>query len=158
MVVLGHAVDDGAGGACSQTHDVLVAVDARHHDVEQVAHDAGGVAERLVAAKLDGAGAVELCVAAEVGHRGLEREARAGGDLLEDHAQALVAQQMRVVTILLDGGLHGHGELLDGEDLLLGEVDGLDIVFGHAHGGSLLLAPDVRQGSNTYIASVPCVA
>ena len=78
VVVLGHAVEHGSRGTLGETDDVLVTVDASHHDVEQRAHDAGGVAEGLVAAELDGPGAEELGMAAEVAHRGLERDARAG--------------------------------------------------------------------------------
>ena len=140
VVVLGHAVEHGSGGAGGEADDVLVTVDAGHHDVEQVAHDAGGVAEGLVAAELDGAGAVELGVAAEVAHGGLEGEAGAGGDLLEDHAEALVAEQVRIVAVNLDGLLHGDGEVLDGEDLLGGELVGVDEVLGHAHGELLSCA------------------
>ena len=133
VVVLGHAVEDGSGGAGGEALDVGVTVDAGHHDVEQVAHDAGGVAEGLVSAELDGAGAVELGMAAEVAHGGLEGEAGAGGDLLEDHAEALVAEQVRVVPVDLDGLLHSDGEVLDGEDLLSGEVIGVDEVLGECH-------------------------
>ena len=65
-------------------------VNASHHDVEQRAHNASGVAQGLVTAELDGARAIELSMAAEVGHSGLEGKTGAGGDLLEDHAKALV--------------------------------------------------------------------
>ena len=133
MVELGHAIDDGHRGALSQTDNVLVTVDASHHDVEQGAHDASGVAEGLVATELDGARAVELGVAAEVGHSGLEGEAGAGGHLLEDHAEGLVAEQVRIIPVDLDGLLHGQAEILDCQNLILGEIVSVDEVLGHSH-------------------------
>ena len=133
VVELGHAIDDGHRGALSQTDNVLVTVDASHHDVEQGAHDASGIAEGLVTAELDGARAVELSVAAEVGHSGLEGEAGAGGDLLEDHAEGLVAEQVRIIPVDLDGLLHGQAEILDCQNLILGEIVSVDEVLGHSH-------------------------
>jgi hypothetical protein len=130
--------DCGAGG---QALDVAVAVHAGHHHVEQRTHDAGRVAQGLVAAKLDGAGAVELRVAAEVGHRGLERDAGAGGNLLEDHAKGLVAQEVGIVAVDLDGFLHSEAEVLDRKNLLLVEVVGVDEVLGHCHCGAPFLEP-----------------
>ena len=139
VVELGHAVEDGGGGAGGQALDVGVTVDAGHHDVEQGAHNAGGVAQGLMAAQLDGARAVELRMATEVKHGGLEGDAGAGGDLLEDHAQGLVAKEVRIVAVDLDGLLHSDGEILDGENLLLGEVVGVDEVLRVRH--DVLLSP-----------------
>ena len=159
MVELGHAVDDGHRGALSQADDVLVTVHAGHHDVEQGAHDAGGVAQGLVAAELDGARAVELRMAAQIGHGRLEGEAGAGGDLLEDHAKALVAEQVRVVPVNLDGLLHGETEILDRQDLLLGELIGVDEVLGHSHCSSsppsAVLAPTLLRGASCAPRLVP---
>ena len=145
MVELGHAVDHRHGGAGGEARDVLVAVDARHHDVEQVAHDAGGVTQGLVATELDGAGAVELGMAAEVGHGRLEGETGAGGNLLEDHAEALVAEQVRIEAALLDGLLHGDAQILDGEDLFLGEIIGVDKILDHVSSFFFGLMPETMS-------------
>ena len=133
MVELGHAVDDGGSGALGEAGDVLVTVDASHHDVEERAHDASGVAEGLVTTELDGARAIELSVAAEVGHSGLEGKTGASGNLLEDHAEALVAEQVRIITVDLDGLLHCQAKILDSHDLLFGEVVGVDEILGQCH-------------------------
>ena len=108
-------------------------IDAGHEDVDEASHDAAGVLDGLVAAQLDGAGAEELRVAAQVGHGRLEGDARAGGHLLEDHAQRLVLQQERVLAALLDEPLHGDGEVHHAEQLLLGEVVGVDVVLDHGN-------------------------
>ena len=76
-------------------------------------------------------GRVELARAAEVGHGALERQARAGGHLLEDHAQRLMFQQLGVVP-----GLHAaleHARQLDHvEQLVLREIVGIEkILDGH---------------------------
>ena len=113
---------------------------AGHHDVEQRTHDARGVAKGLVATELDGTRAIELGMPTEVGHGRLEGEAGTGGDLLEDHAKGLVAQQVGVVAVNLDGLLHRKAEVLDGKDLFLGEVVGVDEVLGHCHGALPLFA------------------
>ena len=131
MVELAHAVDDRRGGVLRQVHHVLVAVDAGHEDVDERPHDAAGVLDGLVAAQLDGAGAEELRVAAQVGHGRLEGDAGAGGDLLEDHAQGLVLQQQRVLAAFLDEPLHGDGQIYHAEQLLLGEVVGVDVILDH---------------------------
>ena len=136
MVELAHAVDDGGGAVLGQVLHVRVAVHAGHEDVEHRAHDARGVLDGLVPAELDGARAEELGVAAQVGHGRLEGDARAGGHLLEDHAERPVLEQMRVAAALLDHRLHGDGQLHHVEQLLLGEVVGVDVVL-HSHGSSL---------------------
>ena len=133
MVELGHAIDDGHSGALGEADDVLVTVNASHHDVEQVAHDASGVAQGLVATELNGARAIELSMAAEVGHSGLEGKTGAGGDLLEDHAKALVTEQVRIITVNLDGLLHCQAKILDSQDLLFGEVVGVDEILRQCH-------------------------
>ena len=78
VVVVGHAVDHRHLRVLRQLDEVLVTVDTRHDDVEEAPHHARGVLDGLVAAQLDGAGRVELRIAAEVGHGALERQARAG--------------------------------------------------------------------------------
>ena len=108
-------------------------VNASHHDVEQRAHNASGVAQGLVTAELDGARAIELSMAAEVGHSGLEGKTGAGGNLLEDHAKALVAEQVRIITVNLDGLLHCQAKILDSQDLLFGEVVGVDEILRQRH-------------------------
>ena len=133
MVELGHAVDDGHSRALGEADDVLVTVNASHHDVEQRAHNASGVAQGLVTAELDGARAIELSMAAEVGHSGLEGKTSAGGDLLEDHAKALVAKQVRIITVNLDGLLHCQAKILDSQDLLFGEIVGVDEILRQCH-------------------------
>ena len=133
MVELGHAIDDGHSGALGEADDVLVTVNASHHDVEQRAHNASGVAQGLVTAELDGARAIELSMAAEVGHSGLEGKTGAGGNLLEDHAKALVAEQVRIITVNLDGLLHCQAKILDSQDLLFGEVVGVDEILRQRH-------------------------
>ena len=133
MVELAHAVDDRRGGVLRQVHHVLVAVDAGHEDVDEASHDAAGVLDGLMAAQLDGAGAEELRVAAEVGHGRLEGDAGAGGHLLEDHAEGLVREQQRVLAALLDEPLHGDGEVHHAEQFLLGGVVGVDVILDHGN-------------------------
>ena len=159
MVELGHTVDHGHSGAFGETNDILMTVNAGHHDVEQGAHDASGVAEGLMTTELDGARAVELGVAAKVGHSGLEGETGAGGNLLEDHAKALVAEQVRIIAALLDGLLHGNAEILDGENLFLGEVICVNEILNH-YCLLCLLCPGFLSGApNQIIASgASCVA
>ena len=135
MVEVGHAVDDRRGGVLRQVHHVGMAVHAGHEDVDERAHDAGGVLEGLVAAELDGARAEELRMAAQVGHGRLEGDAGAGGHLLEDHAERLVLEDQRVAAALLDHSLHGLRQLDHVEQLFLGEVVGVDVVL-HCHGSS----------------------
>ena len=72
-------------------------------------------------------------MAAEVGHSGLEGKTSAGGDLLEDHAKALVAEQVRIITVNLDGLLHCQAKILDSQDLLFGEVVGVDEILRQRH-------------------------
>ena len=132
MVELGHAVDDGHSGALGEADDVLVTVNASHHDVEQRAHNASGVAQGLVTAELDGARAIELSMAAEVGHGRLEGDAGTRGHLLENHAKRLVLQNQRITPGLLHG-LHGARELNHVEELFFGEVVSVDVVL-HCHG------------------------
>ena len=133
MVELGHAVDDGHSRALGEADDVLVTVNASHHDVEQRAHNASGVAQGLVTAELDGAGTEELGVTAEVGHGSLEGDAGTGGHLLEDHAEGLVLQQVRVLAALLDEPLHGDGQIYHAEQLFLCEVVGVDVILRQCH-------------------------
>ena len=133
VVELAHAVDDRRRGELGEVHHVLVAVDAGHEDVDEASHDAAGVLDGLVSAQLDGAGAEELRVAAQIGHGRLEGDAGAGGHLLEDHAQGLVLQQQRVLAALLDEALHGDGEVHHAEQLLLGEVVSVDVILNHGN-------------------------
>ena len=138
MVELGHAVDNGARAILRQVGNILVAVNASHKDVNQAAHDASGVLDGLMAAQLDGARTVELRMAAQVGHSGFERDAGAGGHLLEDHAQRLVLQDLRVAAALFDHGLHRACQLDHVEQLFFGEVVSVDVVL-LSHCGILLM-------------------
>mgnify|MGYP000897449959 CR=1 FL=1 len=108
-----------------------------------------------MSAELDGTGTKELGVTAEVGHGGLEGDTCAGRDLLEDHAERLVAKQMGVEAVMLDGLLHGKAKILDGEYLLLGEVVAVDEVFGHCHVASFLVltqTPDLPRRTSAALA------
>ena len=89
-----------------EADDVLVTVNASHHDIEQRAHNASGVARGTRDRRAGWCRAIELSMAAEVGHSSLEGKTGAGGDLLEDHAKALVTEQVRIITVNLDGLLH----------------------------------------------------
>ena len=106
-------------------------IDAGHEDVDEASHNAAGVLDGLMATQLDGAGAEELGVTAEVGHGRLEGDAGTGGHLLEDHAEGLVLQQVRVLAALLDEPLHGDGQIYHAEQLFFCEVVGVDVIFDH---------------------------
>ena len=132
VIVFRHAVDNRACCVFSQIDDVLMAIDARHKNVDQAAHNAAGVFDGFMASKLNSAGAVELSMAAEVGHGRLEGDAGARGHLLENHAERLVLQNQRIAPGLLHG-LHGARELDHVEELFFGEVVSVDVVL-HCHG------------------------
>ena len=135
VVEVGHAVDDRRGGVLRQVHHVGVAVHAGHEDVDERAHDAGGVLEGLVAAQLDGARAEELRMAARGRSWPSRRRCGAGGHLLEDHAERLVLEDQRVAAALLDHQPSWTAPLDHVEQLFLGEVVGVDVVL-HCHGSS----------------------
>ena len=153
MVVVRHAVDDRSRRILGQVDQVLVTVDARHDDVQQTSHDPSRVLDGLVAAQLDGAGSEELGVAAHVRHGRLERDARAGGHLLEDHAERAVLQNERVGPGL-DHALHGSGQLDHVEQLFLGEVVGVqEVLLVRCRHGILL--SDRRSCTNSAIVTDP---
>ena len=58
-----------------------------------------------------------------------EGKTGAGGDLLEDHAKALVAEQVRIITVNLNGLLHCKTKILDSQNLLFGELIGVDEIL-----------------------------
>ena len=153
VVELRHAVDDGHSGASGEADDVLVTVNASHHDVEEVAHDASSVAQGLVATELNGARTIELSVATEVAHGGLEGKTGTSGDLLEDHAKALVTEQVRIETVNLDGLLHCQAKILDSENLLFGEVISVEKILGQRHCDSFPSAAPTFLVDTIYFAS-----
>jgi len=128
MVVVGHRVQDRGLGVLRELDDVGMTVDARHDDVDEAADHVGGILEGLVTAELDLAGSQVLRVTTELPHGGLEGDARTGGRLLEDHAQRLVLEDLGIIP-RLDALLERQGQLHHVEDLLLGEVIGVQIVL-----------------------------
>ncbi len=92
VVVVGEAVDHRDGGVLDQLRQGRVERGARHDRVDQAADDAGRVGQRLVAAQVDLAGAQVLRVAAELGHAGLEADARARRRVLEEHRQGAIRE------------------------------------------------------------------
>jgi len=68
-------------------------------------------------------------VAAQFGHGHLERDARAGGGLLENHGQRGALQQFRRAALLI-GGFDAAGEFDHVEQFLFGEILGVNEVTG----------------------------
>ena len=92
------AVDDGHGGVTRQVRDVLVGEDAGHDAIHEPGEDLRRIGDRLPAVQLDRVGAEKQGVAAELVHPHLERYARPGGGLLEDHRQRLAVEGLAVVA------------------------------------------------------------
>ena len=133
VVIVAHAVDDRDRARLGKLHDRAVLDDARHDHIDQPREHPARVADGLVAAELDHAGAEILRVTAELTHGRLERHARAGARLLEDHAEVLVFHQRGIIP-LRDGALDGQRQLDDVQQLLPGEVVGVDkVLFVHIH-------------------------
>ena len=133
VVIVAHAVDDRDRARLGKLHDRAVLDDARHDHIDQPREHPARVADGLVAAELDHARAEILRVTAELTHGRLERHARAGARLLEDHAEVLVFHQRGIIP-LRDGALDGQRQLDDVQQLLPGEVVGVDkVLFVHIH-------------------------
>ena len=119
VVIIAHAVDDRDRTRVGELHDGLVLDDAGHDHVDQTREHLARVADGLVTA--------------ELAHGRLERHARAGARLLEDHAEVLVFYQRGIIP-LRDGALDGQRQLDDVQQLLPGEVVGVDkVLFVHIH-------------------------
>jgi hypothetical protein len=80
------AVDDRDRGPRRELHDDLVGAGPGHDPVHEPLEVAGDVAHGLAPAEHDALGEVDR-MAAELGHPGLERDARAQARLLEQHRQ-----------------------------------------------------------------------
>ena len=93
-------------------------VDADQQAVEVAAQNLGGVSPGLLVGQLHLGGVVELRMAAQLGQAGLEGDAGTGGGVGEDHAEALVLQQLVVALAAIQLMLQIQG-LID-EPLLLG--------------------------------------
>ena len=101
----------GTVACCGELGERGVKGGARHDGVDEAADHAGRVGHRLVAAQVDLAGAQVLGVAAELGHAGLEADARAGGGMLEDHRQACGPRGTGVSGPPPVEGLQGGGQV-----------------------------------------------
>ena len=133
VVIVAHAVDDRDRARLGKLHDRAVLDDARHDHIDQPREHPARVADGLVTAELDHARTEVLRVTAELAHGRLKRHARAGARLLEDHAEVLVFHQRRIIP-LRDGALDGQRQLDDVQQLLPGEVVGVDkVLFVHIH-------------------------
>ena len=133
VVIVAHAVDDRDRARLGKLHDRAVLDDARHDHIDQPREHPARVADGLMTAELDHARPEVLRVTAELAHGRLERHARAGARLLEDHAEVLVFHQRGIIP-LRDGALDGQRQLNDVQQLLPGEVVGVDkVLFVHIH-------------------------
>lgn len=133
VVIVAHAVDDRDRARLGKLHDRAVLDDARHDHIDQPREHSARVADGLVAAELDHARTEVLRMAAELAHGRLERHACAGARLLEDHAEVLVFHQRGIIP-LRDGALDGQRQLDDVQQLLPGEIVGVDkVLFVHIH-------------------------
>ena len=143
MMVVGQTADDGDGGAGRQVDHVGLGVGADHDRVEVAAEHVAGVSHGLADAQLDVVGVQIERLGAELGDADLERDARAGRGLGEDHADGLAGQQrMRLGTLLghleLAGQLDqppdlGRREVVDGEKVAAGEAQVGDAVLQRGH-------------------------
>ena len=133
MAEVGQTVDDRNGAVLRQILYFLLRVGADHDAVQIAAQNAGGILYRLAAADLKVTVGQEQRLTAQLIHASLEGNTGTGGGLLEDHAKALVAEQVRIITVNLDGLLHCQAKILDSQDLLFGEVVGVDEILRQRH-------------------------
>ena len=122
VVVVGQSIDHGHGRVLRQLEHVRVREEARHDDVVHRGEHAGDVLGRLVLADADLLAEAQG-VAAKAEETGLERHARAGGRLHEDHRERLVSKWLVVVPrFALDDRLDLLGELEDLAELGAAQV------------------------------------
>ena len=89
---LGQRIEDRNGGAAHEGDEIVVGAEARRDPVDVAAEDLRGVGQRLAPGELKLVRAEKGGMAAELLHPGLERVARAGAGMLEEHAQGLAGQ------------------------------------------------------------------
>ena len=130
VVIVGHAVEHRNGARLRQVHDGAVLNDPGHDHVHQIAQHPSGVADGLVSAQLDHAGAQILGVAPQLAHGRLKGHPGPGGGLLKDHAQVPVFHQRRVIAAP-DGVLDGQAQLDHVQQLLRRKVVGVDKILDH---------------------------
>ena len=92
--LVGEPVDDGDGPVLREVDHVLVGEHAGHDPVHVAGEHLGGVRHRFAALELDRVAAQEDRGAAQLVHADLERHARAGRGLLEDHGQRLALERV----------------------------------------------------------------
>ena len=146
VVVVGHAVDDRDRAGFRQIDDGLVVDHARHYDVHELGEHLARVADGLMTAELDHAGSEILRVAAHLAHRRLERDARARGRLLEDHAQRHIFHQRGIISVV--NRPLGQRQVDDVQQLLLCKFICVDKIFVHRH-SSLKMRSGVRRAAGS---------
>ena len=90
---IGQAVDDRHRRVLREFVQLRHAVGAQHDGVHVARQDAGGVGRGFAAAGLHVAGTQNHDVAAKLAHPDLERDARSGGGLFENHRQGLARER-----------------------------------------------------------------
>ena len=90
-----HAVDDGNGGVFGQLGNFVVVAGANLDGIQKARHDQRGVLYGFGFAQVNFTRTQVQRVAAEFGHGHLEGDARTGGRLVENHAEARAVQKRR---------------------------------------------------------------
>ena len=120
MLVVREGVDGGDLRVVRELLDVALGEGAEHSAVNHAAHHAGGVLDRLAAAKLNLAGRQENDLAAQLADADLEGDAGARGGLGEDHGPGLAGQRQLGVLAAFLLQLRGVGQ--DGVHVRAGQL------------------------------------
>jgi hypothetical protein len=104
------AVDDGDRRRTGETLERFVGVRANHDRVDVARKNPGRVFGRLARAHHKVAALRDEGVAAELGHRDLERGARAQRGLLKEHSKRLAAQHRQLIGNPARLEMHGKSE------------------------------------------------
>src|ERR1019366_5143166 len=123
---VGQAVDDGDRRVAGELEDRVVRERAGHDAVDVSREDARCVRDGLAASDLDVARRQKLRRAAELGHPGLEGDARPRGRLLEDHGEDLPGERRSEIPRTR---LHAGREGEEGRDVGAGQVVNRDEIL-----------------------------
>ncbi len=130
VVVVAQADDHRHRGVFGQFQHMAVIEQPGHDNVIVAAHHLGDVLDRLALADADIVGSQVQGVAAQAVEAGLERNARPGGRLGEDHRQGM-APQGNVFLPAAEPFFGQLGQLEDRVNFVVGQIGYVKTVFGH---------------------------
>ncbi len=138
MEAIGERVDDGNRGARRQLLEPTVLEGSHHDGVGHAGDDSRGVLHGLATPQVGVPGGEKDGVAAELGHAGLEGDARAGGRLLEHHGQHPSCKE-RLVIAGVEHGFDLRGPRENPLELRPREIGNFQEVShrGGSHGSTL---------------------